>query len=202
LFKTNVTISNGADSTSTLALDSGLTTGQVSQFTLQDRGTGEFTIEKLSTNDIGFYDHAGNPRQAFWNGSTLDNFYKCPTGCTLHMQVNAADVLTVSGSAITASQPISGAISNLSGGAIGSIPYQSAATTKTMLAGNTAPTDQVVTSTGTGSAAQAPTLKNAPALSAANMTSFPAAATPMIYFGPTTGGHPDDIFRAYDWLGQ
>jgi hypothetical protein len=42
-----------------------------------------------------------------------------------------------------------------------------------MLAGNSGATDQVLTSTGTGSAAQAPTLKNAPALSAANMTAFP-----------------------------
>ncbi len=62
---------------------------------------------------------------------------------------------------------------NLAGGAIGYLPYQSAANTTLFVAGNTAATDQVLTSTGTGSAAQAPTLKNAPALSAANMTSFP-----------------------------
>ena len=41
------------------------------------------------------------------------------------------------------------------------------------LIGNTAATDQVLVSHGTGSAAQAPTFSNAPALSAANMTSFP-----------------------------
>jgi len=56
--------------------------------------------------------------------------------------------------------------------ALGSIPY-STASAIALLGGNTAATDQVLTSTGTGSAAQAPTLKNAPALSAANMTSFP-----------------------------
>lgn len=63
---------------------------------------------------------------------------------------------------------------NLAGGAIGRLPYQSAASTTLFVTGNTAATDQVLTSTGTGSAAQAPTLKNAPALSAANMTGFPA----------------------------
>jgi hypothetical protein len=62
---------------------------------------------------------------------------------------------------------------NLAGGATGSIVYQSGANGTTFLAGNTAATDQVVVSHGTGSAAQAPTLSNNPALSAANMTNFP-----------------------------
>lgn len=58
---------------------------------------------------------------------------------------------------------------SLAGGAIGNIPYQSGAGATAFLAGNTAATDQVLTSTGTGSAAQAPTLKNAPALAVTNM---------------------------------
>ena len=62
---------------------------------------------------------------------------------------------------------------NLSAGVLGSIPYQSAASTTLMLSGNTAATDTVLVSHGTGSTAAAPTLSNAPALSAANMTSFP-----------------------------
>lgn len=62
---------------------------------------------------------------------------------------------------------------NVAGGAIGSILYQTAAGTSAFLAGNTAASDEVVLSHGTGSAAQAPTLSNAPALSAANMSSFP-----------------------------
>lgn len=64
---------------------------------------------------------------------------------------------------------------------MGSIPYQTAAGTTTMLAGNSVASDQVLTSTGTGSVTQAPTFKNAPALSAANMTGFPnslAAVSP------------------------
>lgn len=53
------------------------------------------------------------------------------------------------------------------------IPYVNNPGSVTELSGNTAATDQVVTSTGTGSAAQAPTLKNAPALSGANLTALP-----------------------------
>jgi hypothetical protein len=63
---------------------------------------------------------------------------------------------------------------SIAGGAVGALHYQSAAATTAFLSGNTAATDQVVVSHGTGSAAQAPTLTNAPALSAANMSSFPA----------------------------
>ncbi len=66
-----------------------------------------------------------------------------------------------------------GTATNVAGGAVGSIPYQTGAGGTAMLAGNTAASDQVLTSAGTGSAAQAPMLKSAPALSAANMSAFP-----------------------------
>lgn len=83
--------------------------------------------------------------------------------------IQAGDVPTLNqsttGNAATAT--------NLAGGSVGQIPYQSAPSTTALLAGNTAATDQVLVSHGTGAAAQAPTLANAPALSAANMTSFP-----------------------------
>lgn len=62
---------------------------------------------------------------------------------------------------------------NLVGGVLGSVPYQSAASTTAMLAGNTTNTDQVLVSHGTGTTAAAPTFTNAPSLSAANMTNFP-----------------------------
>ena len=64
--------------------------------------------------------------------------------------------------------------SNLAAGAQGSIPYQSAANTTLFLAGNAAATDQVVVSHGNGSSAQPIALTSAPAVSAANMFSFPA----------------------------
>ena len=89
--------------------------------------------------------------------------------------IQAADVPTLNqnttGSAASATTATTA--TNLASGAVGSLPYQSAAATTAMLGGNTAATDQVVVSHGTGAAALAPTLTNAPALSAANMTSFP-----------------------------
>ena len=111
---------------------------------------------------------------------TGNTFFAAPSGSSGapgFRAITAADVPTLNqnttGNAASAT--------NLAGGATGSIPYQSGAGATAMLAGNTATADQVLTSTGTGSAAQAPTLKNAPALSAANMTSFPntvAAVSP------------------------
>lgn len=65
---------------------------------------------------------------------------------------------------------------SLDGGALGSIPYQSAANTTAMLAGNAAAIDEVLVSHGTGSAANAPTLTNSPAISGANITSLPTSA--------------------------
>lgn len=67
-----------------------------------------------------------------------------------------------------------GTATSLSAGATGSILYQSDVGVSAYLAGNTAATDKVVVSHGTGSVAAAPTLSDAPALSAANMTNFPA----------------------------
>lgn len=67
----------------------------------------------------------------------------------------------------------SSSANNIAGGSVGAIVYQSATNGTTFLAGNTAATDQVVVSHGTGAAAQAPTLSGAPAISAANMTGFP-----------------------------
>lgn len=89
--------------------------------------------------------------------------------------VNTSGTITVGTTSVSWVQftGSTGTATNLSGGALGSIPYQSNSSTTAFLAGNTAATDQVLVSHGNGSAAQAPTLSNAPALSAANMTSFP-----------------------------
>jgi hypothetical protein len=76
---------------------------------------------------------------------------------------------------------------SLAGGATGALPYQSAAATTAYLSGNTAATDQVVVSHGTGSSAQPPTLSNAPALSAANMTGYPTVRS-IPFAAGTTGG--------------
>jgi hypothetical protein len=89
--------------------------------------------------------------------------------------IQAADVPTLNqnttGTAASATTATTS--TNIAGGVTGSLPYQNGSGTTALLAGNTAATDQVLVSHGTGSAAQAPTLSNAPALSAANMTAFP-----------------------------
>ena len=59
---------------------------------------------------------------------------------------------------LTGITSIDGYAAGLTGGIIGSIPYQSAANTTLFVTGNTTTTPQFVTSTGTGSVAQAPTL--------------------------------------------
>lgn len=103
---------------------------------------------------------------------TANTFFGAPSGSggvPAFRTLVAADIPTLNqnttGTAATAT--------NVAGGSVGSIHYQTAAGVTAMLAGNIGTTDQVLTSSGTGSAAQAPTLKNAPALSAANMTNFP-----------------------------
>ena len=61
---------------------------------------------------------------------------------------------------------------------LGDMIYGGSGGTPTRLAGNTTANDAVLTSTGTGSAAQAPTFKNAPALSMANMTGLTSGQIP------------------------
>ena len=88
----------------------------------------------------------------------------------------AGSTQTVTSSAVSLTADVSGVLPLANGGtnanltaAVGSLPYSSSSAIA-LLAGNTAATDEVLTSTGTGSAAQAPSLKNAPALSGANFT--------------------------------
>ena len=58
----------------------------------------------------------------------------------------------------TLNQNTTGYAAGLAGGAIGYLPYQSAANTTLFVTGNTTTTPKFLTSTGTGTAAQAPTL--------------------------------------------
>jgi hypothetical protein len=86
-----------------------------------------------------------------------------------------------------------GQTDNMSGPFIGTaycFLYQSAAKQTACLAGNTAATDDVMVSHGTGSAAAAPTLSNAPALSATNMTNFPVVPTATNLAGGVAGSTP------------
>ena len=85
---------------------------------------------------------------------------------------------------------------NLAGGSLGSVPYQSAASTTTFLSGNTTTTPQFYTSTGTGSAAQAPSLTGSTGTGNVVLATSPTITTPtfttsatgpLLYGGTGTG---------------
>ncbi len=71
-----------------------------------------------------------------------------------------------------------GTATNLAGGAVGSLPYQSGAGTTAFLAGNTTTTPQFLTSTGTGAAAQAPTLTSSTGSGSVVLATSPTLVTP------------------------
>ena len=115
---------------------------------------------------------------------SLDPSLILPTGTTLVAPVlgtPASGVITnLTGTCTTCTANAASsatAATNLAGGAIGSLPYQSAAATTLFVSGNTTTTPQFVTSTGTGAAAQAPTL-----------TGSTGTGTVMLAASPTTTG--------------
>jgi hypothetical protein len=79
-------------------------------------------------------------------------------------------------------------VTNVAGGTTGAIHYQSAANTTTFLSGNTTTTPQFVTSTGTGSAAQAPTLTGSTGSGNVVLASNPTISSPTI-----AGGTIDNV---------
>ena len=112
------------------------------------------------------------------NSETANYFLASPNGAAgvpAYRAIIAADVPTLNqsttGNAATATSAVTS--TNLAGGALGSVPYQSAAATTAFLSGPATNGTYVLTEVPTASAAVAPTFSNAPALSAANMTSFP-----------------------------
>jgi hypothetical protein len=74
----------------------------------------------------------------------------------------------------------SGTVASLTGGTTGALLYQSAANTSAFLAGNTTTTPQFVTSTGTGSAAQAPTLTGSTGTSNVVLSVSPTILSPVL----------------------
>lgn len=110
------------------------------------------------------------------NGATITN--STINSTTIGASVPSTGVFTTL-TATTINGTLNGNAStatSLDGGSLGSIPYQSAANTTAMLTGNTAATDEVLVSHGTGSAANAPTLTNSPAISGSNITSLPSSS--------------------------
>ena len=69
---------------------------------------------------------------------------------------------------------------NLAGGAVGYLPYQSAAATTLFVTGNTTTTPQFLTSTGTGTVAQAPTLTSSTGSGSVVLATSPTLVTPAL----------------------
>jgi hypothetical protein len=106
---------------------------------------------------------------------TANCFWAAPNGSPGNFScraIVAADVPTLN-------QTTTGTAGGLTGGAAGSIPIQTGAGTTGFVAGNaTGSTDAALISTSSGSAYSTTSLKNAPALSVANMTGgLPTATT-------------------------
>ena len=72
------------------------------------------------------------------------------------------------------------AATNLSGGATGSLPYQSGASTTAFLTGNTTTTPQFLTSTGSAGAATAPTLTGSTGSGNVVLATSPTLVTPAL----------------------
>ena len=69
---------------------------------------------------------------------------------------------------------------NLAGGTVGAIHYQSASSTSAFLTGNTTTTPQFVTSTGTGTVAQAPTLTSSTGSGNVVLATSPTLVSPAL----------------------
>jgi len=76
--------------------------------------------------------------------------------------------LSIGGNATTATTA-----TNIASGAVGSVPYQTAAGTTTFLTGNTSTTPAFLTSTGTGAAAQIPTYTTSTGTGSVVLYSYP-----------------------------
>jgi hypothetical protein len=94
---------------------------------------------------------------------------------------------------LTGITSIDGHAAGLTGGAIGSIPYQSAVNTTLFVTGNTTTTPQFVTSTGTGSAAQAPTLTGSTGTGNVVLATSPTITTPNLTYTGSFGGGSGDF---------
>jgi len=167
---TNTGSANAVTGTTTTTFPASYALGQAVIFQAAATNTGAATININSLGNKALTKGttalaAGNLVNTVWYLAVYDSTEFQVVGYTLI----AADVPTVN-------QNTTGYAAGLAAGSAGSLPYQTAANTTGFVAGNaTGSTDAVLTSTASGGAYSSTSLKNAPALSAANMTSFPAS---------------------------
>ena len=125
--------------------------------------------------------YAGTALPAHCSAISGDVFVINNTNPTQLYLCTATDTWTAAGGGSTTA-------TNLAGGTVGQIPYQTAASTTTFLAANTAATDQVLVSHGTGSAAQAPTLNSSISISGGINTGVGGATSGTSCWGGGTSG--------------
>ncbi len=119
-----------------------------------------FNALAASNSNPGLY-YGQVPTAAQWNSYFSSKLDYAPGAANSIPYWDASGNLlsaVVSGSCTSTAGVFNCATSNLTGGALGSLPYQTSGTTTGYLAGNTSTTPNFYTSTGTGAAAQAPTL--------------------------------------------
>jgi hypothetical protein len=159
VFSTSATVTAGTNAQGQGALTSDYnvvttTTANPSGVTLPTATTGRrIIIVNKGTNSVNVYPATGGAIDAIAANGSIS----LPVGAV--MEFNASSTTQwYSSYNLSIGSASSTTATNLAGGAIGSLPYQSAAGTTLFVSGNTSTTPQFLTSTGTGSVAQAPTL--------------------------------------------
>jgi hypothetical protein len=148
-------------------------------------GTGQTTaspafnaLSPLTTLGDLLYASAANTSTRLAGNTTAAKQFLVQTGtgtvsaAPIWAAIAVGDVPTLNQST-TGNAATATSATNVAGGSVGAVHYQSAVGATAFLTGNTANQDQVLVSHGTGTLAQAPTLVFAPAISAANMSAFP-----------------------------
>jgi len=184
------TLPNGADFTFNNNQSSGtIVVKNNSSTTVVTVQSGAFVTVSLLSNSTaaGSWDyHANIPSGTSWSTNTLSTgaaitSTQAVTGSTLISNVATGTApLTVTSTTQVANlnAATAGTATNIAGGAIGYLPYQSAAGTTLFVTGNTTTTPQFLTSTGTGSAAQAPTLTSSTGSGSVVLATSPTLVTP------------------------
>jgi hypothetical protein len=116
---------------------------------------------------------SGTDYSAGTSANTTGLVYSTATTGALTTATAAQIVSAIGSTAVTNA-------TNLASGTVGAIPYQSAASTSAFLTGNTTTTAQFVTSTGTGTVAQAPTLTSSTGSGNVVLATSPTLVTPAL----------------------
>jgi hypothetical protein len=116
---------------------------------------------------------AGTDYSAGTSANTTGLVYSTTTTGALTTATAAQIVAAIGSTAVTNA-------TNLAGGTVGAVHYQSAASTSAFLTGNTTTTPQFVTSTGTGTVAQAPTLTGSTGTGNVVLATSPTLVTPTL----------------------